>query len=133
MKHANIASLLKWEETPDTSEGLFLQIEEASAIEARLTELSEQLTASTAEKEAAAQTIANLQAQLSNAQAAQKTAEDNLAVANQTISERDARIAALEAEQQQPASPPDTGKDEFAKTKTAAMDFDFQKDLMARL
>jgi hypothetical protein len=90
MKYAAIALVLGWTETPELTEGLFLQPEEA-------TKIDQELTAASAAKQAAGELVtANATIQdRDTAIADLKTAAQASA---DTITQRDQRISELQAE-----------------------------------
>lgn len=89
MKYQNIATALGWAETPDTEEGIFLQPEEAAAIDAALVTDGEDKTAEKLEEANAKVTELTAQLNDSNDKLAKKKAKHDAAKL---------RIAQLEAE-----------------------------------
>jgi uncharacterized protein YlxW (UPF0749 family) len=83
MKYEHIASVLGWAETPESSEGLFLQNEEATAIEKALSE-----SASVEDLSTANNRITELTQEV-------QTATQQLDVANEKVTEHEATIAEL--------------------------------------
>jgi phage shock protein A len=138
MKYNHIAGALKWAETPDSQEGLFLQPEEASSIDAALganTQAVKDLTdtAATLAGETATK-ITALQDEVAAAKTSATEASDKLAAANTRITELEGEVATLQAEDGKEETKPEaTPSDKFVNTGKAAMDFDFQKELLTKL
>lgn len=132
MKYPNIASILNWEETPELSEGIHLQPEEAAAIDTAIGNSTVAIGQATEAADLAYSRIQELELQVTTArdaltqeQTARETAEHSLATAN-------ARITELEAEG--PAGTAGTVKelDEQEAPKVKAMEMPFQKELMQK-
>lgn len=98
------------------SSGVFITDEAMGNIEAAISE-----------NENAATELAQVNASLTQAQT-------DLSAANTTIASLQAEIKTLKGEDgSQTEVPGDTGKDDFAKTDTSAMDFAFQKELLDKV
>ncbi len=123
MKYPKLAGVLGWAQEPaDIQKGAFLQGVELPVVEAAL------------------ESGATAQAEVQSLTDRATTAEGSLATANATIAERDATIANL-TEQVATLKKSDAGTitpeavagDKFPIVETEAMEFAFQKELMAKL